>query len=36
MCEIFGPVKADQVLAQVIKEIEVMATQHNVQLCDFL
>lgn len=36
MCEIFGPVKADQVLAQVIKETEVMATQHNVQLCDFL
>lgn len=36
MCENFGPVKADQVLAQAIKETEAIASQHDVKLYDFL
>jgi hypothetical protein len=36
MCEYFGPVKADQLLAQAIKETEATASQYDVKLHDFL
>jgi hypothetical protein len=36
MCECFGPVKADMVLAQTIKQTETVAQQHHVKLHDFL
>jgi hypothetical protein len=36
MCEYVGPVKADQLLAQALNEIEPEAKKHKVNLRDFL
>lgn len=36
MCEYVGPVKADQLLAQALREVEPEAKKHKINLRDFL